>query len=153
MLRGITLLFFSIGLSCAWDHFQFDITVFCELNNIQDYNLKIEWVEVDSLNGQDQLSQPKILILGPGRQSFSQDGALNGDEMFSAGYKPRALISHDCTSDRKPVDLQLTVKRLCEIGHLCHYRIITDLTNHWGKEDIEPANFIHDNIDQFSDFP
>ncbi|CAP25149.2 Protein CBG04452 [Caenorhabditis briggsae] len=80
-------------------------------------------------------------------------GAMNGDEIFSAGYKPVAYISHDCTSDRKRVDLVLTLTRLCEIGHTCHYRIITDITNKWGREDLAPTDFHHDNMDQFPDFP
>ncbi|ULT97030.1 hypothetical protein L3Y34_005089 [Caenorhabditis briggsae] len=155
-MRGIhcvflLLVFFSTVQS--WDHFQFDITFLCELNDRTKYNVKIEWWEKDTMSAGQLLTKPFLTQPNTGRYSFTMAGAMNGDEIFSAGYKPVAYISHDCTSDRKRVDLVLTLTRLCEIGHTCHYRIITDITNKWGREDLAPTDFHHDNMDQFPDFP
>ncbi|KAF1758504.1 hypothetical protein GCK72_014962 [Caenorhabditis remanei] len=151
--RLFLILFALPAGSLGWDHFQFDTTLFCNYNDRPFYDLKIEWWEQDTLSAGEKISNAKILQADTGRFSFTMEGAMNGDEMFSAGYRPVAYISHDCTDDGKRVDLVLSLTTLCEVGHTCHYRVIKDITNTWGKEDMKPAGFLHDNMDPFPDFP
>ncbi|CAI2351129.1 unnamed protein product [Caenorhabditis sp. 36 PRJEB53466] len=152
MIRALLLfVLLLIGIS-AWDHFEFDITVFCNLPDRENYKMLIEWYEADFFAGEEQLTQPMILNPRIGKFSFSMNGAMDGDEVFSSGYSPRAYIIHDCTSDRKEVKLRLTITTLCEIGTTCHYRIIRDLTNDWGIYEAE-ANALKHEMTPFPDFP
>uniref|UniRef100_A0A1I7UNH8 Conserved secreted protein n=1 Tax=Caenorhabditis tropicalis TaxID=1561998 RepID=A0A1I7UNH8_9PELO len=136
-----------------WNHFQFDITFFCNFEDRRDYDLKIQWWESDTSSGYDELTKPSVIRPSVGRYSFSMVGAMNGDEILSDGYHPVAYMSHDCTSDRKRVDFVLDITTLCVIGQTCHYRIIHDLTNVWGKEKMEASNYKAGNLDDFPDFP
>ncbi|KAF1758503.1 hypothetical protein GCK72_014961 [Caenorhabditis remanei] len=155
MHRSLLLLLAISTLSAtAWDHFQFDITLFCNFQDRAKYNLKIEWYEVDSVfSGEDRITTPQLLEPNTGRFSFSMPGAMNGDEALSNGYKPKAYISHDCTDDGKRVDLDLTVVKLCNTENTCHYRIIQDITNRSGSAEIEASGFKEGDMSPFPDFP
>ncbi|EGT50650.1 hypothetical protein CAEBREN_14458 [Caenorhabditis brenneri] len=137
----------------SWDHFQFDVTFFCNVLDRTEYLLKIEWYEKDSsFSKDDLLTDQKLYRPNVGRLSFTQPGAMDGDEMNSSGYEPVAYISHDCTNDKKRVDLVLSITTLCPIGNGCHYRIIKDITNVWGKESVEADDFKQD-MGPFPGFP
>ncbi|CAO4374958.1 unnamed protein product [Caenorhabditis nigoni] len=148
------LFLLALPIASAWDHFQFDVTLFCNYYNRTKYNLKIEWWEYDSvLSGEDQITQAKVFKPNTGRYSFTMAGAMDGDEWLSKGYKPRAYISHDCTADQKRVDLDLTVLKLCAPPNTCHYRIIQDITNRSGSEEIEHNGFKENDMSPFPDYP
>uniref|UniRef100_A0A1I7UNI2 Uncharacterized protein n=1 Tax=Caenorhabditis tropicalis TaxID=1561998 RepID=A0A1I7UNI2_9PELO len=145
---------FSIGLALTdkYDHFQFDITLFCNERDRKEYNLVIEWRESDTLPGKEQISRSKYFNASTGNFSFTMDGAMDGDEIGSAGYRPVAYITHDCERELQEVELALYVDTLCDIGRSCHYRIIEDITNRKGTDYITAKALKLDDWTPFPDF-
>ncbi|CAI2351128.1 unnamed protein product [Caenorhabditis sp. 36 PRJEB53466] len=153
MLRSLLIfVILSAAVTAKWDHFEFDVTVFCHFSDRDVYNMVIYWDEVDRWSRDEHITQTQSLQPRMGKFSFSQNGAMNGDQILSSGYQPKAVISHDCTSDRKEVDLEVVLTTLCTPGDTCHYRFIKDLTNQWGVIKTAADDFKVD-MSPFPDFP
>ncbi|KAF1766369.1 hypothetical protein GCK72_006326 [Caenorhabditis remanei] len=147
---SVIFLFFCIGAS-ARDHLKFDTTIICNVEENDTYNLTIGWYEVDFF-GADNMIDPVHYTPNTGNFSFTLSGIQQGDEAFSEGYKPRAVIHHNCFDNEEKHRLTLTVDRICEMEHDCHYRIINNITNKKGDFNIKPANFTYDDYSPFPDF-
>ncbi|CAL2041246.1 unnamed protein product [Caenorhabditis brenneri] len=135
-----------------WDHFQFDITLFCNEAFRKEYNLAIEWWEDDTLPGKEQITRTKIFRAPTGNFSFTMEGAMDGDEPKSDGYKAVAYITHDCERWAEQRDLTFTVEPLCPIGGSCYYRIYEDITSRQGDHYIHAKGLKMNDLTPFPDF-
>ncbi|ULT97025.1 hypothetical protein L5515_012178 [Caenorhabditis briggsae] len=78
---------------------------------------------------------------------------MNGDEPWSNGYAPYAVITHDCNKYGRPTELEWKLLNRCSVGQkFCHYRIIYDITDKSGSHYINADGFRQGQYIPFPDF-
>ncbi|PIC35768.1 hypothetical protein B9Z55_015018 [Caenorhabditis nigoni] len=136
-----------------YEHFQFDLTITCSIPGRSEFNMFIEWWESDVFVSDEQITKLKYVRAPTGSYSFSIYGAMNGDEPWSNGYAPYAVITHDCNKYGRPTELEWTLLNRCSVGQkFCHYRIIYDITDKSGSHYIHANGFRQGKYIPFQDF-